>query len=70
MRCSSTVERCPVKARVGGPNPPVAALAGIAQLVEQWFCKPLVAGSIPATGSKSMCRFLATTTTITIIEEN
>ena len=27
--------------------------AGVAQLVEQRFCKPLVVGSNPATGSKS-----------------
>lgn len=26
--------------------------AGVAQLVEQGFCKPLVEGSIPSTGSK------------------
>ncbi len=25
--------------------------AGIAQMVEQWFCKPQVAGSIPAAGT-------------------
>jgi hypothetical protein len=26
--------------------------AGIAQMVEQWFCKPQVAGSIPAAGTR------------------
>src|SRR5262245_43553715 len=29
------------------------AVAGVAQLVEQWFCKPQVGGSTPSAGTKS-----------------
>lgn len=28
------------------------AVAGVAQLVEQWFCKPQVGGSTPSAGTK------------------
>ena len=30
------------------------AVAGVAQLVEQWFCKPQVGGSIPSAGTKAI----------------
>lgn len=29
----------------------IVLLASVAQLVEQWFCKPLVTGSNPVAGS-------------------
>lgn len=53
LACSSVVERCSVKAVVGGSSPsaPANFIAEVAQSVEQRFCEPWVGGSIPPLGT-------------------
>ncbi len=38
------------------------AVAGVAQLVEQWFCKPQVGGSSPSAGTTSASQKIQTPT--------
>jgi hypothetical protein len=50
MGCSTTAVRRAVNSQVTGSNP-VTPVALVAQLVEQWFCKPFVASSNLVGGS-------------------
>ena len=67
--CARTARRSDCQARAGSEDRGERALqfphAGIAQLVEQRFCKPLVVGSIPTAGTSLCHRIPATAATAT-----
>ena len=59
-RRRSAKARLPARARAGSHRDESRERrAGLAQLVEQRFCKPLVVGSIPATGTTSPSQMFA-----------